>query len=164
MNSFKSKMQHKFVLTLKPKINDIKKNDLKKNIQPSLPYEILNYIATFIDSDDEYTMISYLLAIPCAMYEIKKKFKEYFENREQYELIPDCIYKFMNEPVRNLSYCLIPIFELTSLLKYCIDDKYILERQNGKRFVIQLIKEQNKTSQDEIYNILKDKYYFLLKK
>ena len=137
----------KFVFTLKQKYEEPKQ---------IMSYDMLKYIATFIDAYDEFTLISYVIVFPFTMYEIKKKFLEYFKiNTYEIECVPKCLYKFMNEPWRILIESLISIFGTHNLIKYCIEYyKTILTRENGRRFVIHLIKEQNKASYKEITNIL----------
>ena len=167
---FTSLNRPKFVLTLKPKQQNVPKhqnelkhqNDLKhqNNTIQILPYDMLNYIATFINTDDVYTWLSYLIVFPGAIYEVRKKIIEYLKvnkvNKFDKEFAPNCIYRFMNEPIRILSSTLIPIFGVYKLLRYCINENEnkILKRPNGRRFIIYLIKEQNKVPQKEIYKIL----------
>ena len=67
----------KFVFTLKPKIQTLQQQQTLQTPQallqlPTLPYDMLNYIVSFIDVSDTYTLLSYLMAIPCSNYEIKK--------------------------------------------------------------------------------------------
>ena len=137
----------KFVFTLKQKYEEPKQ---------TMSYDMLKYIATFIDASDEFTLISYVIVFPFTMYEIKKKILEYFKiNTYEIECVPKCLYKFMNEPWRILIESLIPIFGTHKLIKYCIEyHKTILTKENGRRFVIHLIKEQNTASYKEINNIL----------
>ena len=149
MSIISGENQRKFVFKLKPKYEEPKQ---------IMTYDILKYIATFIDASDTYTLISYVMAIPFAMYEIRKKFIEYFKIEKQlFDIIPSCLYKFMNEPIRILNASLIPIFSIYGLLNYIIQDhKKVLTRENGRRFTIHLIKEQNKVSSREIYSILNE--------
>ena len=101
----------KFVFTLKQKYEEPKQ---------IMSYDMLKYIATFIDAYDEFTLISYVIVFPFTMYEIKKKFLEYFKiNTYEIECVPKCLYKFMNEPWRILIESLISIFGTHNLIKYC---------------------------------------------
>jgi hypothetical protein len=149
--------EHKFVFTLKPKLN-IKLEEKYEEPKQIMSYDMLNYIATFIDVLDTFTLISYLMAFPFSIYEIKKKFIEYYKIETPiHEIAPSCLYKFINEPVRILNDTLIPLFGTYGLLNYCTQDhKKILTRENGRRFVIHLIKEQNKAPSREIYRILNE--------
>ena len=147
--------EHSFVFTLKPKLNIKLKEKYEEN-KPTLTYDMLNYIATFINVLDTFTLISYVMAFPCSMYEIKKKFIEYYKSeKSKFEIAPSCLYKFMNEPLRILTASLIPIFGTYGLLNYCAQDhKKVLSIANGRSFVIHLVKEQNKAPSREIYRIL----------
>ena len=162
----------KFVFTMKPKPKFVFK---PKIIQESseinqyhqyLPNDILSYIATFINKNDIFSMLSYVLAIPSSMYEIKKKINIYINIYNEYSNIDlsRCLYKFMNEPIRVLINTFSQLFTVNNLLNYCTDSKIgamgltdILKRTNGKKIVIHLIKEQNKSSSREIYSIINDK-------
>jgi len=154
----------KFVLTLKPKIKQKQIEQVEKpDTKSSLPYDMLNYIASFIDVTDTFTLLSYLMAIPCALYEIKKKFALYYFNNNVHSMeYATYLYKFTNEPTRILVSTLmsLSLFNVNDLLNFCTS-KYsgetILKTPNGRRFLIYLIKEQNKASQKEIIKIVKNK-------
>ena len=152
----------KFVFKLKPTKIPNELSSLEENLTPNLTFDMLNYIASFIDVSDTYTLLSYLMAIPCSNYEIKKKFAEHYSKPDTYPLeYSNYLHKFMIEPTRILVSALksVSLFNVNDLLNvftnaYC---ETVLKRPNGRRFIIYLIKEQNKISQKEIVEILKKK-------
>ena len=92
---FSISKEHKFVFSLKPKPN-IKLDEKYEENNPIMTCDMLNYIATFINVLDTFTLISYVMAFPCSMYEIKKKFIEYYKRYETAnEIAPSCLYSLL---------------------------------------------------------------------
>ena len=164
---FKNITMPAFVFKLKEKDKPQQKNEIQTEIQEKtacLTIDIFKYIVNFIYDMD--TLISYFLAMPYSLYEVKKKL-----NINMYinyiNEIPYNSYKFIYENAKNLE-MLTLLFSGHMLLTYFANNKEICKELNIKQFIIFLIKKQNKLPRTEIYKLIKKKeskydYYLTLK-
>jgi len=128
------------------------KLQLKKTTH--LTIDMFKYLVSFIHDMD--TLISYVLAVPYTIYEVKNKFLIMKSNMHISIEMPVCLYKYMNESLMTIK-ILNVFFSFHMLLTYLANNKYIYNHPNAKEFTIYLIHEQNKMSLKQIYKLIKKK-------